>query len=68
MEEKKKEASERISLGLELIFGTLQSLELGFAITKNSSIRIINTQTRLSKTFTPEEFEKTYDQWEKKRL
>ncbi|MSU01895.1 hypothetical protein [Tissierella pigra] len=64
-DEKKKEASGRISLALEMIFTALGTLEVGLAITKDNKIIIIDSQTGLSSTFTPKQFEETYEKWAK---
>lgn len=65
-DEKKKEASGRISLALEMIFIALGTLEVGLVITKDNKIMIIDSQTGLSSTFTPKQFEETYAKWAKK--
>jgi len=68
VDEKKKEASERISFFLEVFFTTAGALEMGFAVTKDNKIMIVDEKTGLSSTFTPEQFQETYDKWAKENL
>lgn len=64
-EEEKKEAAGRISLFLKMLFGTIESLEVSFYITKNHEIVIKDNKTGLSSTLTPEEVQEKYYKWAK---
>lgn len=65
MENKKEEAAGRISFFLETWFTSMRALEIGFCLAKDNKIVIQDSQTGLSTTFTPEQFQKTYEKWAK---
>ncbi len=59
------ESAGRISKFLNIWFGAIAALEVGFSITKDNNIIISDLNTGLSSTFTPERFQEIYKKWAK---